>query len=201
MGRGREFRPTTLDWGVHFFGDLAEIVSATAGPAALKADTISTEMQTNYVRTDAQSARSLRQQRWIRVLPSLIIGLIALVAIGSVVDTSFDRIMGPRLDNYRSQLAKLHHVQMVLSDAQEALLGYAISGRLERLEQFLSDKEVVAGEIGPFFRNSISWSPPARGRMGTRYSPRTILTSCRLTGKNLSVLAAALSQLRPTSLR
>ncbi len=84
------------------------------------------------------------------MLPSLIIGLIALVAIGSVVDTSFDRIMGPRLDNYRSQLAKLHHVQMVLSDAQEALLGYAISGRLERLEQFLSDKEVVAGEIRPF---------------------------------------------------
>ena len=84
------------------------------------------------------------------MLPSLIIGLIALVAIGSVVHTSFDRIMGPRLNNYRSQLAKLHHVQMVLSDAQEALLGYAISGRLEQLEEFLSDKKVVGEEIRPF---------------------------------------------------
>ena len=84
------------------------------------------------------------------MLPSLIIGLIALVAIGSVVHTSFDRIMGPRLNNYRSQLAKLHHVQMVLSDAQGALLGYAISGRLERLEEFLSDKKVVGEEIRPF---------------------------------------------------
>jgi len=84
------------------------------------------------------------------MLPSLIIGLIALVAIGSVVATSFDRIMGPRLNNYRSQLATLHHVQMLLSDAQGALLGYAISGRLERLEQFLSDKKVVAEEIRPF---------------------------------------------------
>jgi diguanylate cyclase (GGDEF)-like protein len=39
---------------------------------------------------------------------------------------------------------------MVLSDAQGALLGYAISGRLERLEEFLSDKKVVGEEIGPF---------------------------------------------------
>ena len=84
------------------------------------------------------------------MLPSLIIGLIALAAIGSVVATSFDRIVGPRLNNYRSQLATLRHVQMVLSDAQEALLGYAITGRLERLEQFLSDKKVVAEEIRPF---------------------------------------------------
>ncbi len=84
------------------------------------------------------------------MLPSLIIGLIALLAIGSVVETSFDRIMRPRLNNYRSQLAKLHHVQTVLSDAQGALLGYAISGRLEQLEEFLSDKKVVGEEIGPF---------------------------------------------------
>ena len=133
------------------------------------------------------------------MLPSLIIGLIALVAIGSVVHTSFDRIMGPRLNNYRSQLAKLHHVQMVLSDAQGALLGYAISGRLERLEEFLSDKKVVGEEIGCFFRKSISLSQLARARMGNRYSPRTISTICRLTGKSLSALAAAICRRRPTS--
>jgi diguanylate cyclase (GGDEF)-like protein len=107
-------------------------------------------MQTNYVRTDFQIARSWRQQRWTRVLPLVIIGLIALVAIGSVFDTSFDRIMGPRMDNYRSELAKLRHLQMVLSDTQEGLLGYAMSGRPERLEQFLSGKKVVAEEIRPF---------------------------------------------------
>jgi hypothetical protein len=70
--------------------------------------------------------------------------LIALVAIGSVFDASFDRIMGPRMDNYRSKLVNLRHAQMVLSDTQEGLLGYAISGRPERLEQFLSGKKMVA---------------------------------------------------------
>jgi hypothetical protein len=56
------------------------------------------------------------------MLPLLIVGLIVLVVIGSVFDTGFDRIMGPRLDNDRSELAKLHHVQMALSDTQEGLL-------------------------------------------------------------------------------
>jgi diguanylate cyclase (GGDEF)-like protein len=107
-------------------------------------------MQPNYVRTESEIARTSRQQRWIRTLPLLIVGLIALVVIGSVFDTSFDRIMGPRLDHDRSELAKLHHVQMALSDTQEGLLGYAMSGGLARLEQFLSSKKMVAEEIRPF---------------------------------------------------
>jgi diguanylate cyclase (GGDEF)-like protein len=71
------------------------------------------------------------------------------VCLGSVFDASFDRIMVPRMDNYRSDLAKLRHAQMVLSDTQEGLLGYAMSGRPERLEQFLSGKRMVAEEIRP----------------------------------------------------
>lgn len=87
------------------------------------------------------------------MLPSLIVGLIALVAIGATFDTVFDRIIGPRLDNYRSELAKLHHARMALADTEEGLLGYAINGRLERLEHFLPGRNVVAEEIGRFFRN------------------------------------------------
>jgi diguanylate cyclase (GGDEF)-like protein len=106
-------------------------------------------MQASYVRTEPQSARN-SQERWIRRLPSLIIGLIALVALGSIFDNTFDAVMVPRLDNYRSELAKLHHVRMVLADTEKGLLGYAINGRLERLEQFLSGRRMVAGEIAPF---------------------------------------------------
>ena len=84
------------------------------------------------------------------MLPSLIIGLIALVALGATFDTVFDRIIGPRLDNYRSELAKLHHARMALADTEEGLLGYAINGRLERLEHFLPGRNVVAEEIRPF---------------------------------------------------
>ena len=84
------------------------------------------------------------------MLPSLIVGLIALVAIGATFDTVFDRIIGPRLDNYRSELAKLHHARMALADTEEGLLGYAINGRLERLEHFLPGRNVVAEEIRPF---------------------------------------------------
>jgi diguanylate cyclase (GGDEF)-like protein len=79
----------------------------------------------------------------------VIIGLIALVGLGSVFDTSFDHIMVPRMDNYRSNLANLRHAQKVLSDLQEGLLGYAMSGRPERLEQFLSSKKMVVEEIRP----------------------------------------------------
>jgi diguanylate cyclase (GGDEF)-like protein len=106
-------------------------------------------MQTNSVRTESHGTRGWQQQRWTRRLPSLIIGLIALVGLGSVFDASFDRIMAPRLDNYRSELTKLRHAEMVLSDTQEGLLGYAMTGRPERLEQFLSSKKMVAEEIRP----------------------------------------------------
>ena len=100
------------------------------------------------------------------MLPSLIIGLIALVAIGATFDTVFDRIIGPRLDNYRSELAKLHHARMVLADTEEGLLGYAINGRLERLEHFLPGRKVVAEEIRPFLPQLdrlVSTGPGANG--------------------------------------
>jgi diguanylate cyclase (GGDEF)-like protein len=91
-----------------------------------------------------------RQQRWTRMLPLLVIGSIALVGVSSLFDTIFDRIMGPRLDDYRSQIAKLQHVQLLLSETQEGLLGYALNGQLGTLERFLSGKKVIAAEIEPF---------------------------------------------------
>jgi diguanylate cyclase (GGDEF)-like protein len=106
---------------------------------------MSAEMQANSVRTDFSTARSQRE-RWIRLLPSVIIGLIALVALGSILDTVFDRIMGPRLDSYRSELAKLDNARILLAETEDGLLGYAINGRLERLEHFLSGRKMVAAE-------------------------------------------------------
>jgi diguanylate cyclase (GGDEF)-like protein len=120
-------------------------------------------MQASYDRTDSPGARLWRQQRWIRMLPLLIIGLIALVVVGAVFDTIFDRIIGPRLDNYRSELAKLQHIQMALSDTEEGLLDYARSGRLARLEQFLSDKNAVAIEIKPFLPELDKLNPTRSG--------------------------------------
>lgn len=128
---------------------MAEIGSMPAVPR-FSVTRMSTGMQASYSRTDSPGARPLRQQNWIRMLPFLVIGLIALVVIGAVFDTVFDRIIGHKLDKYRSELAKLQHVQMVLSDTEVGILDYAISGRLARLEQFLSDKNVVATEIKPF---------------------------------------------------
>jgi hypothetical protein len=80
-----------------------------------------------------------------------------------VFDTIFDRIIGPRLDNYRSELAKLQHIQMALSDSEEGLLDYARSGRLARLEQFLSDKHAVAIEIKPFLPELDKLNPTRSG--------------------------------------
>jgi hypothetical protein len=91
---------------------------------------MSTEIQASYVGIDSSRARN-GEQRWIRRLPSLIIGLIVLVVIGSIFDTIFDGIMVPGENKYRSDLENLHHVRMMLASTEESLLGYAINGRLE----------------------------------------------------------------------
>jgi diguanylate cyclase (GGDEF)-like protein len=80
----------------------------------------------------------------------VIIGLIALVAIGSVLNTIFDRTIESRKDNDRSQIAKLDNIQLLLSETQESLLGYAVTGRLELLEEFLSGRKLLVEEIRPF---------------------------------------------------
>jgi diguanylate cyclase (GGDEF)-like protein len=129
---------------------------------------MSTEMQASYVRIDSSRARN-GEQRWIRRLPSLIIGLIVLVVIGSIFDTIFDGIMVPGENKYRSDLENLHHVRMMLASTEEGLLGYAINGRLERLEQFLSGRKVVPGEIAPFLPQldrSVSTRSGSNGESG-----------------------------------
>jgi diguanylate cyclase (GGDEF)-like protein len=115
-----------------------------------RSKTMPTETRASPVTAASQGAASQRQ-RWIRILPSVIIGLIVLVVLGSIFDTTFDRVMVPREDRYRSNLAKLHGVQLVLSDAQGGLQGYVISGHLEQLVRFLSGRKVLAGEISVLF--------------------------------------------------
>jgi diguanylate cyclase (GGDEF)-like protein len=107
---------------------------------------MSTEFGASYVAANFRVVRN-QGQRWIRMLPSLIIGLTMLVALGSLFDTVFDNVMGHRRDKYRSDLAKLRCVQLVLSDTEESLQGYATSGRLEQLEHYLSGRRVLASEI------------------------------------------------------
>ena len=70
-----------------------------------------------------------------------------LVALGSIFDTVFDRVIGHRQDKYRSDLANFHHVQLVLSDAEDGLQGYDISGRLGQLEHYLSGRKVLTIEV------------------------------------------------------
>jgi hypothetical protein len=85
------------------------------------------------------------------MLPLLVIGSIAIVGVSSLFDTVFDRIMGPRMDDYRSEIAKLQHVQLLLSETKEgSLLDYALNGQIATLEQLLSGKKVIATEIEPF---------------------------------------------------
>jgi diguanylate cyclase (GGDEF)-like protein len=108
------------------------------------------EMRASNERIHFLSPRSWRQQRWTRMLPLLVIGLIALVGVSSLFDTIFDRVMGPRMDDLRSKTAELQHIQLLLSETQEGLLDHALNGQLATLEQFLSGKKVIAGEIQPF---------------------------------------------------
>jgi diguanylate cyclase (GGDEF)-like protein len=102
------------------------------------------------------------------MLPSVIIGLIALVVLGSVFDTVFDRVMVPRQDGYQSNLAKLHHVQLMLSDTQDGLQRYLTGGRLEQLERYLSGRKMLASEIPlliPQLDKDISARSGAEGKL------------------------------------
>jgi hypothetical protein len=158
-------------------------------------------MQTNYVRTESHSTRSWQQQRWTRSLPSLIIGLIALVGLGSVFDASFDHIMAPRMDNYRSELTKLRHAEKVLSDLQEGLLGYAVTGRPERLEEFLSSKKMVADEIRPLLLQLDTLRSTRVGTNGESALASHDFNELQADWESWSALAAAICRRRPTSRR
>jgi len=124
-----------------------------------------TQTPASYVTADSRRVRGKRQ-RWVRRLPALIIGLIVLVALGSGFDTIFDNIVGPHQDKYRSDLAQLHHVQLVLSDARDGLQGYAISGRMEQLGRYLSARKALASEIAPLLPQLDKGVPAGSGKDG-----------------------------------
>jgi CHASE3 domain sensor protein len=85
-----------------------------------------------------------RRGRWTRMLPALVIGLIALMGISMVVDILFDRIQVSETAKIRSDIEQLRVFQAALIDAEDGVRGYAMSGRLEYLEPYLSSIRVLS---------------------------------------------------------
>jgi diguanylate cyclase (GGDEF)-like protein len=88
-------------------------------------------------------------QRWIRTLPVLIVGVVALVAIGSVFDALFDRTLAVRQARYQSHITQVRHVDTALLETENALQGFAISGRVVDLARFVSRLERLESEMPP----------------------------------------------------
>jgi diguanylate cyclase (GGDEF)-like protein len=88
--------------------------------------------------------------RWIRALPLLIIALIALVAVGSAFDTTFDTLMGPQQARSRSALANLRLAEVTLLDTENGMQAYLTGRRIEDLERYLLGIRVFTDTITPF---------------------------------------------------
>jgi diguanylate cyclase (GGDEF)-like protein len=89
------------------------------------------------------------QQRWTRVLPVLIVGLILLVAIGAVFDIAFDTYHEGKQTRYQSEIAQVRLAQSALLDSENGFLSYVTSGRLEALERYLSGTKELASGLSP----------------------------------------------------
>jgi diguanylate cyclase (GGDEF)-like protein len=108
-----------------------------------------------------------RQERWTRLLPALIIGLILLMAIGAVFDTIFDRIQETTRARYDSEITQVRHVQSALLDTENGLQSYVTTDRLEDLERYLSGIKVLGGELPPLLPELdryVSGRPDVEGR-------------------------------------
>jgi diguanylate cyclase (GGDEF)-like protein len=85
-----------------------------------------------------------RRQRWTRMLPGMIIGLIALMGLSMVVDTVFDRLQEPKAAKIQSDIEQVRLLRMALIDAEDGVRGYVISGHVEDLENYLPDAKALA---------------------------------------------------------
>jgi diguanylate cyclase (GGDEF)-like protein len=96
------------------------------------------------------SLKSLRhQQRRTRVLPALIVGLIVLVAAGSVFDVTFDRAQEVKQAASQLIIAQVRLVHSALLDTENGLQRYVASGRLTYLDRYLSGIKVLTNELSP----------------------------------------------------
>lgn len=99
-------------------------------------------------RTSTAFAQSSgRSQRWIRRLPALIIGLIALIGVSTVIDMVHDRMSSGTVVLYETNLSQARGLQAALVDAETSVRGYVLSGgRAEYLEPFHSADRRLAHE-------------------------------------------------------
>jgi diguanylate cyclase (GGDEF)-like protein len=86
-------------------------------------------------------------QRWIRTLPALIVGVVALVAVGSVFDALFDRTLAVRQAQYQSHITQVRRVDTVLLEAENASQDFAINGQVVDLARFVSRLDVLESEM------------------------------------------------------
>ena len=87
-----------------------------------------------------------RGQRWTRMLPTMIIGLIALMGISMVGDIIFDHVQKANESALQSDIEQIRLFQMALIDAADGVQGYAKSGRFESFERYRSGAKVLASK-------------------------------------------------------
>jgi diguanylate cyclase (GGDEF)-like protein len=83
------------------------------------------------------------------MLPAMIVGLIVLVAAGSVFDVIFDRTQEVKQTGRQSEITQVRLAHSALLETENGLQRYVISGRLEDLERYLSGIKVLASELSP----------------------------------------------------
>jgi diguanylate cyclase (GGDEF)-like protein len=101
-------------------------------------------MMAHTLQTPAGSDRSgvlhhdapARTEARTRLLPTMIIGLIAIVGFCTVVDILFDRIDDSRTGAYRADAAAGASLQSALVNAESGIRGYVLSGHPDYLEPY-----------------------------------------------------------------
>jgi len=69
-----------------------------------------------------------RPQRWTRLLPALIIGLIAFMGISMVLDVISDHVREPKAAKIQSDIDQVRHLRLTLIDAEDGIRGYVLRG-------------------------------------------------------------------------
>ncbi|MGH7093171.1 MAG: CHASE3 domain-containing protein, partial [Stellaceae bacterium] len=92
----------------------------------------------------ATGSQNRRRQQWTRMLPAVIIGLIAVMGISMGLDVVFDRVQAPKSANIQSKIEQLSLVRAALIDTEDGVRGYVMSGRPEYLENYLAGTTALA---------------------------------------------------------
>jgi diguanylate cyclase (GGDEF)-like protein len=91
-----------------------------------------------------------RPQRWTRLLPALIIGLIAFMGVSMVLDVISDHVREPKAAKIQSDIDQVRHLRLTLIDAEDGIRGYVLRGRVEYPGNYLADVAALTS-ISPAF--------------------------------------------------